>query len=210
MSNFASTRQYSPENSQEEGGEYEGDPGDGDGGYGNGDGDYGDRDNNYYGDGDYGDDYHGNGDDHYGDQGYNEDTGDYLEKDDPRAKIFNEELEILEGNVKPERTYYGLGFSCDVCNISLTSVAALQTHFAGARHKKALARRGMSQELDHLVKPPKDEKVRESIMRCTLCNVIVQVRTGCGCVVLYCTRMLRVLMYCADISFLRHIACIYC
>lgn len=97
--------------------------------------------------------------------------------------------------MKPERTYYGLGFSCDVCNISLTSVTALQMHFAGAKHKKSLARRGMSQELDHLVKPPKDEKVGESIMRCTLCNVIVQVRTASGCVAPYRRRLLCMFIF---------------
>ncbi len=93
----------------------------------------------------------------------------------PVAKLFQQELEYLDGEVQRDRTDPAVGYSCDVCRVSVNSVSVLQTHFAGAKHKKALARRGMSNALDDLVKLPKDERVRKSILRCTLCNVIIQV-----------------------------------
>lgn len=90
------------------------------------------------------------------------------------AAMFEDELDILEGNVVEERDYRGMGFYCDVCKTNSTSVQSLQKHFAGAKHRKNLAKKGLSNDLDHLIKLPKDEAVSDTILKCVLCNVILQ------------------------------------
>ena len=90
------------------------------------------------------------------------------------AAMFKDELDILEGNVVKQKDYQGMGYYCEVCKINSTSVQSLQLHFAGAKHKKNLAKKGLSDDLDDLVKLPKDETVSDTILKCVLCNVILQ------------------------------------
>ena len=137
-------------------------------------GSYGNGDKTYR----YEHDYQNGGSSYWDDQKGGYPNHEYVPENNynhPAAEMFQEELQYLDGDIERERTDPAVGYECDVCRISVNSVSVLQTHFAGSKHKKALAKRGMSNALDDLVKLPKDETVRKSILRCTLCNVIIQV-----------------------------------
>ena len=66
-----------------------------------------------------------------------------------------------------------MDFSCEVCNVSVSSMQALQTHFAGAKHQKKLRQGGLTTDLQDLHKDDMDPAVKEKIFRCMVCDVVL-------------------------------------
>lgn len=89
-----------------------------------------------------------------------------------KVTMLEEELDILEGNLERERSRASC--YCDTCDVHASGIIGLQKHFAGAKHRKNLAKRGFTDNFDQLVKPPSDERVSNAIVKCVLCSVILQ------------------------------------
>ena len=66
-----------------------------------------------------------------------------------------------------------MDFSCEVCNVSVSSMQALQTHFAGAKHQKKLRQGGLSTDLQDLYRDDLDPAVKEKVFRCVVCDVVL-------------------------------------
>ena len=88
--------------------------------------------------------------------------------------MFDRSLEELEGTERVGFRYRGLEYYCDVCDIHVTSMAALQGHFAGTRHQKRLKQVGLDVDLTDLVKCPADPELKRKLLRCKLCDVVVR------------------------------------
>ena len=70
--------------------------------------------------------------------------------------------------------YRGMEFYCEACDVHVTSIVALQDHFAGAKHQKRLKQVGLDVDLTDLVKGPTDPELKRKLLRCKLCDVIVR------------------------------------
>ena len=70
--------------------------------------------------------------------------------------------------------YRGMEFYCEACDVHVTSIVALQDHFAGAKHQKRLKQVGLDVDLTDLVKGPTDPELKRKLFRCKLCDVIVR------------------------------------
>lgn len=90
------------------------------------------------------------------------------------AKMFDKSLEELEGTERVGFRYRGIEYYCEVCDVRVTSMAALQDHFAGTRHQKRLKQVGLDVDLTDLVKCPGDPELKRKLLRCKLCDVIVR------------------------------------
>ena len=62
---------------------------------------------------------------------------------------------------------------CEVCDTTFTSSDHLQAHFAGARHRKALEKAGLSAELTEYIQRPKNLEIWNVTVKCLLCKVML-------------------------------------
>ena len=99
------------------------------------------------------------------------------DEDRPRWTRRDEELDSDEEEEEEDEVpkQRGLEFSCEVCEIQVSSMQGLQDHFAGARHQKKLRASGLTSDLTELGKDiytTADPTLKKRILRCKLCDVI--------------------------------------
>ena len=98
---------------------------------------------------------------------------------DDGTTMFDSSMEELEEEEEEEEEengvkYRGMEFYCEVCDVEVTSIVALQDHFAGAKHQKRLKQVGLDVDLTDLVKGPSNPELKRKLLRCKLCDVIVR------------------------------------
>ena len=93
---------------------------------------------------------------------------------DDGTTMFDSSTEELEEEEDDGVKYRGMEFYCEVCDVEVTSIVALQDHFAGAKHQKRLKQVGLDVDLTDLVKGPSNPELKRKLLRCKLCDVIVR------------------------------------
>ena len=90
------------------------------------------------------------------------------------TEVSSESMEESEEMEEGEFKYRGMEFYCEACDVRVTSIVALQDHFAGAKHQKRLKQVGLDVDLTDLVKGPSNPELKRKLLRCKLCDVIVR------------------------------------
>lgn len=95
------------------------------------------------------------------------------------TKMFERSLDELQGSQEEEEDEalprQRMELFCEVCKVGVSSMQALQDHFAGARHQKELRKSGLSSDFTEIGRDKyveQDPSLKTKVLSCKLCDIV--------------------------------------